>query len=71
MLKEKVWQCDVCGRVVASDGYPKDWYSVEIIKGSFWHRNEGEDTLLDTDCCCLVCLDKALYDFLESLRGGQ
>lgn len=60
------WECDVCQRKTIADGYPKEWYQVEIRKGSYFHNDEGDDFVLNKECCSEKCLRATLRTYLGS-----
>ena len=65
MFKGSIWQCDVCNKKVTTrDGFPKEWFEVEIVTGEYTKR---ENLLLDACCCSELCLKELLKRFLETL----
>ena len=60
-FKGSIYVCDVCGKEALSDGFPKDWFDVEIVRGDYAVR---ENLLLDQLLCSKECLGKSLEDFL-------
>jgi len=69
MLVNQIWECDLCGKRVGHDGFPKEWFEVEICKGDYFHGDEG--IVLSKDCCSQECVDLALNEYLKRAESGE
>ena len=61
-FKGSIYVCDVCGKEALNDGFPKDWFDVEIVRGDYGVRG---NLLLDQSLCSEKCLRDALQNFLN------
>ena len=62
MLKYQVWECEICGKQAQSDGFPNDWFHLELYRRD--RLGERETELIDADLCSDMCVRKLMTRYL-------
>ena len=54
--------CDNCGKEAQSDGFPEDWFHLELYQGDRLSEHEAE--IIDVDLCSDMCIRKQMTRYL-------